>query len=256
LRLDQTLPELLPSHTDRMSDDAKSVTLRQLLTMTSGLQDGDRRVDLAAADLVGDLVGSAFVAEPGTAFVYSNRGAHLIGAILRQAVDRPVLDYAREKLFDPLGIDTRPAWQGWNFTHGFSRAGFGWAADRDGTNTGCCLLKLTAPDMLKIGQLYLDQGRWQGRQLVSAQWVKESTSNQLSTNQIGADGRYGYLWWVGDIDSHPYFLAFGSYGQQILGLPDRRLALVITCDESGLDEPTEEFTNTTVDVLVRPVLRG
>jgi len=96
-------------------------------------------------DPIGQLVSSAFVAEPGAAFVYSNRGAHLVGAILREAVDRPVLDYARRKLFDPLGIDTRPAWEGWDIAEGFRKPGFGWATDRQGTNTGCCLLKLTAP---------------------------------------------------------------------------------------------------------------
>ena len=181
LRLEQTLAELLPEHADQMSDEVSSVTLRQLLTMTSGMQGGYSSLELGADDPIDQLVGAAFVAEPGATFVYSNATAHLVGAVLRRAVDRPLLEYAREMLFDPLGIDTRPAWQGWNVEAGLSKPGFAWATDREGTNTGCCGLKLTAPDMLKIGQLYLDDGRWQGRQLVSPQWVKDSTSNQLST---------------------------------------------------------------------------
>lgn len=257
LRLEQTLAELLPEHADQMSDEVSSVTLRQLLTMTSGMQGGYSSLELGADDPIDQLVGAAFVAEPGATFVYSNATAHLVGAVLRRAVDRPLLEYAREMLFDPLGIDTRPAWQGWNVEAGLSKPGFAWATDREGTNTGCCGLKLTAPDMLKIGQLYLDDGRWQGRQLVSPQWVKDSTSNQLSNDQQSAtDGPYGYFWWIGDIQSHPYFAAFGSYGQQIIVVPDSGLVVVTVCDESGFDSPTEEFRSTFDDIIFTPILQA
>src|SRR5215207_9023735 len=117
--------------------------------------------------------------------------------------------------------------------------------------------QLTAPDMLKIGQLYLDDGRWQGRQLVSPQWVKDSTSNQLSNDQQSAtDGPYGYFWWIGDIQSHPYFAAFGSYGQQIIVVPDSGLVVVTVCDESGFDSPTEEFRSTFDDIIFTPILQA
>jgi CubicO group peptidase (beta-lactamase class C family) len=188
--------------------------------------------------------------------VYSNASAHLVGAVLRHAVDRPLLDYAREKLFDPLGIDTRPAWQGWDVEAGLSKPGFAWAADREGTNSGCCGLKLTAPDMLKIGQLYLGEGRWLGRQLVSPQWVKESTTNQLTKEQTTSEGPYGYLWWIGDIQSHPHFAAVGSQGQHIIVVPDSRLIVVTVSDESGFDSPTEEFVNTFNEVIFAPILQA
>jgi CubicO group peptidase (beta-lactamase class C family) len=255
LRLDQTLAELLPAHADEMTDEIKSVTLRQLLTMTAGIQGGRPLVDTSADDLIGDFVSAALVSEPGTAFLYSNASAHLVGAVLRVAVDRPLLDYAREKLFDPLGIDTRPAWQGWDIETGLRKPGFGWGTDREGTNSGCCLLKLTAPDMLKIGQLYLDGGRWQGRRIVSSQWVKESTTNQLTTEQATSEGPYGYLWRTGHIESHPYFAAAGSYGQWIIVVPDSRLIVVTACDESGFDPPTEEFVNTFNDVIIKPIIQ-
>lgn len=253
LRLDETLAELLPAHADAMTREIRSVTLRQLLTMTAGLQSRPS-FDTSAKDPVAEVVGEATVAEPGAAFGYSNASAHLVGAVLRHAIDRPILDYAREKLFDPLGIDTRPAWQGWDVKAGLDKPGFAWGTDREGTNSGCCLLKLTAPDMLKIGQLYLNQGRWQGHQLVSAQWVTESTTNQLTTGQTTTEGPYGYLWWVGEIESHPYFAAVGSYGQNIIVVPDSRIVLVTVSDESGLDLPSEEFENTITDVIIKPIL--
>ena len=165
--------------------------------------------------------------------MYSNASAHLVGAVLRRAVHRPLLDYARDKLFDPLGIDTRPAWQGWDVEAGLGKPGFGWGADRKGTNSGCCLLKLTAPECSRSAGCSLDEGRWQGRQLVSPGWVRASTTNQLTQEQTTSEGPYGSFWWIGDIQSHPYFAAVGSYGQRILVVPDHRLVVVVGCDESG-----------------------
>jgi CubicO group peptidase (beta-lactamase class C family) len=108
--------------------------------------------------------------------------------------------------------------------------------------------------MLKIGQLYLDEGRWQGRQIVSSEWVKESTTNQLNKDQA-TDGPYGFLWRIGAIESHPYFGAFGAYGQSIIVVPDSRLVVVTACDESGSEAYSEEFGTTFVDVIFRPILQ-
>jgi CubicO group peptidase (beta-lactamase class C family) len=157
------------------------------------------------------------------------------------------LDYAQEKLFDPLGIDTRPAWQGWDSgsaKSGFTRPGFGWATDRDGINVGAAGLKLTSADMVKIGELYVSGGRWDGRQIVSEEWVKESTSPKLTPKQLEGDGagfiqewqaeaQYGYLWWVGEINGHPEFMAPGLFYQRIFCLPDLGLVVVVTADDAG-----------------------
>ena len=260
LQLNQTLVELLPEYADRMTDRVKSVTLRQLLTMTSGSYGGAEGggFNIESQDPIGLILSDSFVTEPGAKFVYTNIGVHLVGAILRRATGRPILDYAREKLFDPLDIDTRPAWQGRSndLRTALSKPGFAWVTDRDGTNLTCCGLKLTAPDMVKIGQLYLDEGRWQGRRLVSAEWVKQSTINQLTNEQTGAEGPYGYLWWVGDIQSHPYFAAFGSYGQHVVVVPDSRLIVVTVSDESGFPDPTEQFRKTFEDVIFAPILQS
>jgi CubicO group peptidase (beta-lactamase class C family) len=94
----------------------------------------------------------------------------------------------------------------------------------------------------------LDEGRWQGRQLVSAELVKEATIDQLTKEQRSdgfqqpwADGPYWYFWWVGDTESHHYFGAVGLYGQNIHVVPDSRLILVTVSDERGFPAPTEEF---------------
>ena len=203
LRLDQTLPELLPTHQTQMSPEVASITLRQLLTMTAGFPEVG--ISVESADAVGDILSNGLVNEPGALFGYTDSGAHLVAAALAEAIDRPILDYAREKLFDPLGVDTRPAWQGWDtgsVGNGFDKPGFAWATDRSGINLGGFGLKLTAPDMVKLGELYVNGGNWNGRQIVSQEWVRESTALQVTEEQQ-ADGPYGFFWWLGKFNEHP-----------------------------------------------------
>jgi CubicO group peptidase (beta-lactamase class C family) len=112
LRVDQTLQELLPQQASAMTPQQASITLRQLLTMTSGISGHDGGLNLSADDTVSQILAYGMGNDPGVAFEYSNSSAHLVAAVLHNAVDQPVLDYARAKLFDPLSIDTRPAWHG------------------------------------------------------------------------------------------------------------------------------------------------
>ena len=211
-----------------MSPEVASITLRQLLTMTAGFPDVG--ISVESADAVGDILSYGLVNEPGAQFGYTDSGAHLVAAALAEAIDRPILDYAREKLFDPLGVDTRPAWQGWDTGsagNGFDKPGFAWATDRSGINLGGFGLKLTAPDMVKLGELYVNGGNWNGRQIVSQEWVRESTALQVTEEQQ-ADGPYGFFWWLGKLNEHPGFAASGVFGQKIYCFPDLDLVVVVT----------------------------
>ena len=241
LRVDQTLQELLPRHASSMTPQQASIPLRQLLTMTSGIS--EEGFNLTADDPVAQILSFGMLNDPGVAFAYSEgSSAHLVAVVLQNAVDRPLLDYAREKLFDPLGIDTRPAWQGSDTgspTSGFNKPGFAWATDSAGVNVGAFGLKLTATDLVKLGELYVNGGRWHGRQIVSQVWVDESTSNQLSDEQAeAAQTQYGYLWWTDDeYKGQPVFEASGSYYQKIICFPESDVVVVVTAadDLTGLD---------------------
>jgi CubicO group peptidase (beta-lactamase class C family) len=115
-----------------------------------------------------------------------------------EAIGRSVLDHAREKLFDPLGIDTVPAAEPLAVIENlpvYEAASFAWPVDPQGLHVGHTYLKINAPDMAKIGQLMLDDGRWDGEQIVLTQWVTESTRAQVATSG-GSTGDYGYQWWV------------------------------------------------------------
>jgi CubicO group peptidase (beta-lactamase class C family) len=148
-----------------------------------------------------------------------------------------LLEYARAKLFDPLGIDSRPAYEGSDpVAPEFYAADFAWAADGSGLNSGCCGLKLTAEDLLKIGQLYRAEGRWHGRPIVSAEWVHASTAAQVETgDELAAN--YGYFWWLAEVDGLREFIAVGSgpdgsAGQLIFVVPDLHLVAVMSCSDT------------------------
>ncbi len=236
--LDHTLAQLLPRHRSAMDAKVATVTLRQLLTMTAGFPEG-LSLDRFGSDpdFVKSLLRTGVDQDPGTAFAYSNAGSHLVAAVLAEALKgdtahRSLLDYAREKLFDPLGISTRPAYQGvetWDASPTFYRSGFAWATDPQGIPHGCCLMRMTARDMQKLGQLYLDDGTWNGRQLVPRDWVRQATTaTDLSD--------YGYLWWVNPVPGHPSYAAMGAFGQLVVVVPDRRLVVTVasrTAPEEG-----------------------
>ncbi|HEU5486662.1 MAG TPA: serine hydrolase, partial [Microlunatus sp.] len=252
------LSELLPEQVSVMTPEQKDITLKQLLTMTGGVTGSATGLDVQAGDPVETILTYGMDSEPGTIFGYSDASAHLVATALRRAIARPILDYAREKLFDPLGIVTRPAWEGSNrFTGGgFDDAGFGWLVDSTGVHGGGYGLRLTARDLVKIGQLYLDGGRWQGRRLVPESWVRESTSNQLTPEQ-GHGDRYGYFWWVIDEPDVSGFMAAGSFNQVIFVVPARRLVVVTTANDTGYAESAiaADFEPLMLKTVLEPLVK-
>ena len=233
--VDQTLAELLPAYAATMPSAVKAVTLRQVLTMTAGLPPDPP--DLPAFATSGDWVGAILeegIQQPaGQGFVYSSAGSHLLSAILRQATGRSTLDYARAKLFTPLGISTIPAAEPVareESRPAYDRARFAWPTDPQGNHVGFTFLKLTARDMARLGQLWLNHGRWAGRQLVSAAWVTESTTSHVDTH--ATPEQYGYQWWLTTADGHRAYAAIGYGGQLIEVVPDLTLVTVVASTDA------------------------
>jgi CubicO group peptidase (beta-lactamase class C family) len=234
--VDQTLAELLPDYAAIMTPDVAGVTLEQVLTMTAGLPE-DRGVAVPPHYLTEDWVAAILTGgldqPPGEVFAYASAGSHLLSAILVEATGRSVLDYARDKLFDPLGINTEPAAEPLAVEENlpvYEAASFAWPVDPQGLHLGDAFLKISAPDMAKIGQLMLDDGSWDEKQIVPTQWVTESTRAQVSTGGYGVGGDdYGYHWWVTTADGHHAFVAAGFGGQLIEVVPDLDLVVVVSC---------------------------
>jgi CubicO group peptidase (beta-lactamase class C family) len=234
--LNQTLSELLPDYAAMMAPDVAGVTLAQVLTMTAGLPTDSRAAAPAhylTEDWVAAIVSGGLEHPPGERFAYSGAGSHLLSAILVEATGRSVLDYARDKLFDPLGINTDPAAEPLAVVENlpvYEAASFAWPVDPQGVHLGDAFLKITAPDMAKIGQLMLDDGRWGENQIVPAQWVTESTRAHVPTGGYGVGGDdYGFHWWVTTADGHDAFAAAGFGGQLIEVVPDLDLVVVVSC---------------------------
>jgi len=144
--------------------------------------------------------------EPGGLFVYNSGVSNLLAAIIAKATGQPLLDFAQTNLFEPLGIRS-----------------VDWASDPQGRYLGGFGLQLTPRDMAKIGYLYLNNGQWDGQQIISADWIAASTRQQIAARPLAAG--YGYQWWV-DADKH--YMAIGYGGQYIIVYPTENLVVVFT----------------------------
>ena len=241
--VDDTLAQLLPEDVDVMSPTVQATTLHQLLTMNAGLAPAEPGGGIGP---VGFTQSKNWVREilanperpPDQGFEYSNDTSHLLAAIVKHATGTSPLDYARKRLFGPLGIDTTPAWTDDVFMRenieGYEKAGFAWPQDPQGINIGWSQLKLRSRDMLKLGQLFLDGGRWEGKQIISKEWVDEATTQQIEASLHGSSG-YGYQWWTGDLDGDSSFRALGYGGQLIIVVPQRDLVMATTAELRQLD---------------------
>ena len=265
--LDQTLDELLPRYRRLMNREEKEITLRQLMDMTAGFPP-DQPFDVIwkvfqyGHDPVPLILTEGLSVEPGAVFQYSSRSAHLVSAVLKAALERAdgqrfptVLSYARAKLFDPLEIDTRPAYEKrvvlpTPLSYD-TMSVFGWGTDAAGLHSACCLLRLRPADMIKIGELYLGGGVWHGKQILPPGWVERSTT-------VGALGsEYALMWWrmtiIPAIDNptpHEALIARGSEGQLIAIVPDAHLVVAVG------SVPTKDYAVAGSDVsfLLRDVI--
>jgi CubicO group peptidase (beta-lactamase class C family) len=235
--IDQPLAELLPQHRSAMSGDTAKITLRQLMTMSGGFPEEMPTGGFTWAD--SGQPGRSYIdlilqrrpkSQLGKSFGYSNASAHLVAAVLAAGLERAdgdhprsVLDYAREKLFHPLGITTQPAFSQPLpdlMAPEFVTAGFGWGTDPNGIHNGAVGLRLTAPDLIKLGELYRQNGVWDGQQIVPTDWVRQSTA----PSTLNPD--YGLLWWILNEQHGPGYAALGRGGQHIMVLPRSRAVIV------------------------------
>lgn len=219
--LDETMLSFFPGRSvDHLDDAKRAIVLEDLLTMRSGLEWDDGMTltyELASQpDWIEFVLDRPMEAEPGREFHYHNGVPVVIAAIVQQVAGVPMADYAQTMLFDPLGIEPDDTT---------------WEPASQGITNGSWGLFMTPRDMAKFGYLYLNEGQWDGQQIVPATWVETSTQPQLS---LGTGEGYGYLWWT-----HPgYYAAQGLFGQYIIVVPEDGLVVVFTSNlQTGADWP-------------------
>jgi CubicO group peptidase (beta-lactamase class C family) len=202
------------------------ITIRHLLTMTSGLKWEENNLNsmytfFVNKRIVKRVLDLPLVAEPGTTFNYNTGLTHLLSAIITEASGMSTLEFAQTYLFEPLEIDN-----------------IQWDTDREGYYIGGSELFLTPRAMTKFGVMYLHDGEYMGRQIVPEDWVIESTATQIKGSSFGANIQYGYLWWldIGNplftyLEDENRFLAMGARGQRIFIYPELDAVVVITADQ-------------------------
>jgi CubicO group peptidase (beta-lactamase class C family) len=221
LPLDSPMVSFFPDRTIANMDEWKqSITVRDLVSMRNGMESQCLEGDEATLDSMrsqSDWVQAALdrkmVSQPGTFFCYDSPGMHILSAILQKATGMTELDFARQYLFEPLGIHDGI-----------------WEGDSQGYTHGWGDLHLNPEDSAKLGYLWLHGGYWEGKQIVSASWVSDSVQPQ--SRMVGNDYGYGYGWWVSPVD----FYAEGRGGQFIRVIPSINTVVVITGGGDIIDQ--------------------
>jgi CubicO group peptidase (beta-lactamase class C family) len=204
-----------------LDDRKKRITVRDLLTMTAGLEwhedlpydDPKNSADVmeASHDWAQYVIDQPMASDPGKAFVYNSGATVLLAQIFKKVTGKNIDDYAAEHLFKPLGM--RYFWK-------HSPTGL---PDTEGG------LYLSAHDLAKLGQLFLKGGMWEGKAVVSSAWIKDSVAPQVAVP--GGEWKYGYQWWLQSIGSSPEDIAWfarGFGGQQLIVLPEYDIVAVFT----------------------------
>jgi CubicO group peptidase (beta-lactamase class C family) len=217
--LDQPASDFIPE----LKNDARSqVTIRHLLCMSSGIDFDENYVNplsYPAESYYGNelrpltLKYDQVVDTPGTTFKYLSGNTQLLGFVLSKATGKPVAEYASEKLWIPMGCE-RPAF--WSLDH------------KDGDEKAFCCLNSNARDFARIGKLYLDSGRWNGKEIVSQEYAFESIEPNGTKHQDGTPTLdYGFNWWlIPEYKGHHVFYARGILGQYIIMIPDMNMIIV------------------------------
>ena len=220
-------PDKLPAE---VSDNLKAMTIRDLLTMSCG-HDVEPSFRNPEQDWVTAFLAHPVVHEPGTFYLYNSLGTYMLSAIVQQVTGEKIVDYLTPRLFEPLHID-KPKWE----------------ESPQGINCGGWGLYLKTEDLAKMGQLLLQKGEWNGKQLIPAEWVAEMSKKQVESINPGtrmedAEAKgltketsdwmqgYGYQMWR----CRPgCFRADGARGQYIIVVPDKNAVIAITSNVENL----------------------
>jgi CubicO group peptidase (beta-lactamase class C family) len=207
--VDQKAVEFFPELVDQIDDPCKKeITIRHLLEMRAGFPWEESSQEMFTLLYSGfrpsNLVDVPLVRDPGMGMEYSNLSSHFLSIIVSRACNTDLMTFAERHLFGPLGIEPGE-----------------WITDWEGYRNGHGDLHLRARDIAKFGLLYLDEGQWQGNQIVPAGWIDDSLqvySEDAWRIRIGRDYKdmgHGYQWWSARAGYRRWYFAWGHGGQQI-----------------------------------------
>jgi len=232
--LDQKMMEFFPEFAGQLEDPRKEqITIRDMLHMRAGYPDEERTPPYLDILFFSDnwhwlphIVDFPLTSDPGAEFNYSNLTSHLLGVIVSRACDTDLKSYGQEHLFSPINAEV-----------------VDWTRDADNYNWGWGEIYVTARDMAKFGLLYLKDGEYEGDQVLSAGWVRDSLQRYTKNINIsgwipGITSRYGYFrdlgygyqWWSARAGDHHFDYASGHGGNYIVLLDELDMIIVTTAD--------------------------
>lgn len=202
-------------HAKNLDTGKKAVTLENLLTMTSGLKCRDSYLynwsglsEMSrTSDWIQFMLDLPMEKVPGAYFEYCNGASYLVSVILQKQTGMDAFSFAEKNLFAPLGISD---------VH--------WTSNSRGITIGFNGLHMRPHDMAKIGFLYLNNGLWDGKRIITSQWIQASTRKHIATHSDYGPG-YGYQWWIVDPG---IYTAIGYKGQYIMVVPEKNMLVVFT----------------------------
>jgi len=213
-------PDDLP---ENVSENLAKLEVRHLLTMSVGQDPEPTFSIITTEDWVKEFLATPIVHEPGTKFLYNTAATYMLSAIITKVTGENVIDYLKPRLFEPLAI-----------------TGEDWEVGPKGINTGGWGLRLRTEDLAKFGQLYLQNGIWNGKQVLPEGWVKEATTKKIDQNPDATSEElasndwlqgYGYKFWR---SRHNSFRGDGAYGQYILVFPEEDAVIIITAETQNM----------------------
>lgn len=209
---------------DTVSKFLSQLTVKDVLIMADGQEpDPTGAVGTRYTNWIKGFFATPILHEPGSVFLYNSLGTYMLSAIVQKVTGQKLIDYLKPRLFDPLGI-----------------AGMDWEMDKQGINTGGWGLRLKTEDMAKFAQLFLQRGKWNGKQILPAAWIEEASTKKILQNPDAPQSRrdssdwlqgYCYQMWR---CRHNAYRGDGAFGQFMIVMPEQDAVLAITAESSDL----------------------
>ncbi len=214
-------PDQLP---DSISPFLADMTVKDLLMMSAGQSpEPTGAIRSSGPDWVKSFLATPVVNDPGSKFLYNSMATFMLSAIVQKVSGEMLIDYLKPRLFDPLAIE-----------------GVDWEVSPEGINTGGWGLRVKTEDMAKFGQLYLQKGKWNGKQIIPASWVEEATTFKIDqapdapqSIKDSSDWMQGYCYQFWRCRNNA-FRADGAYGQFIIVMPEKDAVVAITAESPDM----------------------
>jgi CubicO group peptidase (beta-lactamase class C family) len=232
-----SLKQPIAAYFPDLPDPKRAITIEDLLTMRSGLESTSSRnygAWVQSSNWVRHALAKPLLAQPGTEMIYSTGNTHILSAILARATGSNTWEFAQQTLAKPLGFSLAP-----------------WVRDPQGIYFGGNEMVMTPRQMLKFGELYLNGGQLDGRQIIPKQYIQDTFEARGRSRISGRE--YGYGWWMRQMAGRQTYYAWGFGGQFIVLVPSLDLVVVST-SAATVGDDRREHRRTVDDIIEQFVI--